>query len=254
MSIVGGSGLTFQQCTFANTSQGPIGSRPHAGVDIEPNGKDWAADLLFDGCTFENNVGVGLVANAGASHAITARNCTFWQGFAQGDRTRGSGDAFWLTKDGVVVQACQVHGPVSNLAENALVSGSAFDDAVSPTYGRSAQSRKYLIYGASGQFTDCTFSVRGNTGKGLITTTHNAYFKRCRMTYAGSGIGPNTPIAWLSGSVTLEDVTFSGGAGATKDAGYFVYGTPQLRGHVTLSGAIHWGKSGPTGEITGLRR
>ncbi len=253
MSIIGGSGLTFQQCTFSNTSQGPIGSRPHAGVDVEPNGADWASNLLFDGCTFENNVGVGLVANAGNSRSIAVRDCVFWQGFPPGARSRGSGDAFWLSKDDVSIQACQVHGTVANLSETAVVSGSTFDDAVSPAYGRSAQSRKYLLYGAGGRFTDCSFSVRGATGRGLVTTNRAAYFKRCRLAYAGGGIGPNTPIASLSGAVTLEDVTFSGGA-ANPGGGYFLSGQPRLRGRVLLANAIRWGKAGPTGDIAAPRR
>lgn len=254
VSIVGGTGMRFAGCVFADTGQGPVSSAPGAGVDIEPNGRDWASDIGFDACTFINNRGVGLVAAEGASHGIAVRGCTFWQGFARAGG--GSGDAFWLTKDGVAISDCRVHGNVTNLAESATVTGSSFDDADHPAYGHSAQRRKYLLAGARGSFTDCTFTVRGAGPLALIYATKPAIFRRCLMRYAGTGLSGNVAVAFLGAAATLEDVTFTEGPRIGPTARYIFDGHAMLKGRVTVTGPrIRWGnKSGPIGNVAALPR
>lgn len=247
MSIVGGAGMRFEHCVFADTAQGPVASAPSAGVDIEPNGRDWASNIAFDACTFINNRGVGLLAAEGASRGVAARNCTFWQGFSGG---RGSGDAFWLTREKATIGGCRVHGNVTNLAADATVTGTSFDDATHPVYGRSAQRRRYLVADVRGTFSDCTFTLRGKGPQALVYATKPVTFRRCVMRYAGTGLSPNLAIAFLNAAVTLEDVTFSEAAGGGGP--FFIHADrPMLKGRVVVTGPrIHWGgRTGPTGNI-----
>lgn len=257
MSIVGGAGLSFTDCSFANTGQGPIDSAPGAGVDIEPNGRDWATGIRFAGCTFINNSGVGLVAAQGASRDITARQCTFWQGFPRAlPVTRGSGDAFWLTKPGVQIGQCHVHGTVTNVVASAEISGCSFDDARHPIYGHAAQRRPYLIANASGTFTDCSFAILGAGKQGLVYATKPVTFRRCAMRHGGSGLTANMAVAFLGAAATLEDVTFAEAFPASSPTHYIYDGGAALKRRVIVTGPkIHWGsRTGPTGNIAALPR
>ena len=246
VSVVGGAGIRFTACTFADTGQGKVSSAPGAGVDIEPNGRDMAADLAFDRCTFVNNRGVGLLAAEGASHAIAARDCTFWQGFdPRAGATHGSGDAFWLTKPGVRIERCRVHGTVTNLHPTAQVRASAFDDAVHPRLGRSGRRRPYLVASAAGTFSDCTVTV-GGPARGMVYATTGLTLRRCVLRYAGSGLSPRRPVAFFGAGVTLENVTFA--EAPTVQGALFIHaGRPVLKGRVTVTGPhVRWG--GPTGR------
>ncbi len=252
LSIIGGRGLTFERCSFSNTSQGPVGSDPGAGVDIEPNGRDWTTEIVFDGCTFTNNRGVGLLADQAGSHSITARDCTFWQGFdARPGTTKGSGDAFWFRKEGVLVERCRVHGTVTNLPPSARVVDCAFDDAVHPSLGRSAQRRQYLIANAKGQFIGCGFSVAGSANKGLIYAVGATLFRRCRFRFAGTGLSKDRAAAFFGPGTVLQDVTFSEALPGREAGGHYIYSRATLRGRVVISGpVVRWGnRGGPVGVI-----
>lgn len=255
MSIVGGAALSFEDCTFADTGQGPIKSAPGAGVDIEPNGTDWASAISFDRCSFTNNVGVGLLAAAGASQDIAVRGCTFWQGFApRAGVDRGSNDAFWLDKQGVKISDCRVHGTVTHLAPGSEVSGTSFDDAVHPVHGRSAQTRPYLLANVCGTFTDCRLAISGDNNQGLVYATRSVTFRRCTMLYAGV-LSSNKAAAFLGSAATLQDVTFSEAMPHPSPAGHYIFaGHPTLLGRVIVTGPhIRWGgKTGPIGNVAAL--
>lgn len=255
MSIVGGAALAFEDCTFADTGQGPIKSAPGAGVDIEPNGTDWASAIRFDRCSFTNNVGVGLLAAAGASRDITVRGCTFWQGFApRAGTSRGGGDAFWLAKQGVKISDCRVHGTVTHLATDAEIARTSFDDAVHPVHGRSAQTRPYLLANACGTFTDCRLTISGDNNQGLVYATLPVTFRRCTMHYAGV-LSSNKAAAFMGAAVTLADVTFSEAMPHPSAAGHYIFaGHPTLLGRVIVTGPhIRWGgKTGPIGNVAAL--
>ena len=252
VSVVGGAGLRFADCVFADTGQGAISSAPGAGVDVEPNGRDWASDITFAGCTFRNNRQVGLVAAEGASRGIVARGCTFWQGFAPGPRSRGSGDAFWLTKGAAVVEGCQVHGNVTNLHPEAVVRNCRFDDAALPGHGRAAQRRKYLVADARGSFVDCSFTVTAPGARALAYATKPVLFRRCRFHHAGEALPGNLAAAFFGAAATLEDVRFTEALRRPAPGGNYIHdGKPTLRGSVTVGGpSIRWGgKRGPVGDV-----
>jgi len=251
MSVVGGKGLRFESCTFANTGQGKLSSRPNAGVDIEPNGRNWATDLAFVNCTFLNNRQVGLLADAGNSHTIRVTGCTFWQGFAAGRGTTiGSGDAFWITKDETVIERCQVHGNVTNLAPSVEVRSCSFDDDVHPLYGRSAQRRPYLMAQAAGQFTDCRFEVTGGGGRALIIAKAPLTLQHCRLVFGGTGLPARRAVAFFAPTTTLNDVTISLARSAARERHYVYGGGARLLGQVSLGSGLHWNSTtGPVGII-----
>jgi len=257
VSVVGGSGVSFVDCLFADTAQGTIASAPSAGVDIEPNGRDWASALLFQNCQFRNNRGVGLLAAEGASRGITVRGCTFWQGFAAGAHSKGSGDAFWLVKPGVVVDGCTVHGNVTNLAPSAIARRSSFDDETLTSYGQSAQRRRYLLAGVAGTFEDCTFTVTAPGAHALVYVIKPATFRRCRMRHAGQALPSNLAAAFFSKAVTLEDVHFTEALRQPSPTGnYIAANNAVLRGQVLVSGPhIRWGgKKGRVGNVVAAGR
>jgi hypothetical protein len=241
MSVVGGRSLRFRRCVFASSGQGRIASRPKAGVDIEPNGKNWAVDSFFESCTFINNRQVGLLADAGNSQGLVVRDCIFWQGFApRKGVTLGSGDAFWLRREGVLIENCQVHGNVTNLVTTARVLRSSFDDAVHKVYGRAAQTRRYLLVQAGGSFDACNFKVSGGGGLGLISAKAAIHLRNCRIIFAGQGMPSTRAVAFFSPTTILQDVTFDSGPQASR---HYIYpGGAQLRGKVTVTGpSLRWG-------------
>jgi hypothetical protein len=259
VSIVGGAGVALNRCTFMDTGQGAVFSRPGAGVDIEPNGRGYVSRVSFEACSFLNNRGAGLLADQGRAQAITVRACTFWQGFAaRPGASKGSGDAFWLAKPGVRIEDCTVHGAVTNLNPDATVLRCRFDDAVHPRLGRAAQTRKYLLDGASGTFTDCAFAVSGSGRQGLVYASRPLLLRHCTLRFAGGfpNSGPLSKaavaVAWFGGSATLENVTFTEAIPADAKGQFYIHdGRPTLRGRVIVPGPrIRWGSApGRTGNV-----
>jgi hypothetical protein len=255
MSIVGGAGLMFTRCAFEDTGQGALFSRPGAGVDIEPNGSDCASLIYFSNCTFTNNRGVGLLAAEGCSHTTSVRGCTFWQGFVpKPGVSKGSGDAFWLVKTGVTIEDCAVHGTVTNLMPETQVVRCRFDDAAHPRLGRTAQNRRYLLDGAGGKFEDCSFTITGSGGQGLIHSMRPLLLRRCTLRYAGSrSKRGGFAVAWLAASVTLDTVTFTEAVPKGTEGGFYIYdGRPTLHGRVVVLGPrVRWGN--PLGLIGNIQ-
>jgi hypothetical protein len=77
VSLVGGRGYDFLRCKFNNTGRSVIASAPAAGVDIEAEGTKLNRDFTFEDCEFSNNVGCGLLADAGDSEEATFKRCKF---------------------------------------------------------------------------------------------------------------------------------------------------------------------------------
>lgn len=254
VSVVGGKGLRFERCTFSNTGQGPIASRPTAGVDLEPNGRNWTTDATFEDCEFVNNRGVGLLAESGNSRDLTVRRCTFWQGFAaRPGVTVNSGDALWLGREGVRVEDCTVHGNITHMPASAQLLRTSFDNAVHPVFGRAAQTRPYLLAGAAGTYSDCTFSVDGG-GQGLIWANAPLTLQGCSLRYAGAGLPTSKAVAFFSPATTLQDVTFTEGSGLGARH-YIADNGAKLVGKVVVTGPqLRWhNPGGPVGNIAAGR-
>lgn len=76
-SIVGGVGLYATNCDFSNTGKnGAVASAPGAGVDLEAE-SSIVRRVRFRDCRFEDNIGVGVVADGTDVEDVEARTCAF---------------------------------------------------------------------------------------------------------------------------------------------------------------------------------
>lgn len=249
MSIVGGRGLEFVDCAFLNTAQGPVSSMPSSGVDIEPNGQDWAVDTRFANCKFENNRGVGLLASTGNSRGLTVEKCTFWQGFSSRDGiTQGSGDALWLSREGIQISDCAINGALTHVPSSARIANCTFGNTLHPEFGQSAANRKFLLDNTMGLYTECAFTLAGNAVGGLFY--NGGQFNRCMFTIDITSIRRVAYVALVGEDTVLEDCTFID-TGRSGKRMFIKYGGGELRGENVLRGDhLRWGSaSGPTGMI-----
>ncbi len=77
-SWVGGRDLVAKNCAFDHNGQAKIATPPSAGLDIEPESGHNIYGGSFENCTFRNNKGCGLNADAPGSSNMVFKNCTFW--------------------------------------------------------------------------------------------------------------------------------------------------------------------------------
>jgi Right handed beta helix region len=99
-SWCGGVGLKAINCSFSHTGDGKIQSAPGAGCDIEAE-ETFIKQGVFNDCIFENNYGVGLVADSGPSRDVQFNNCTFW-----GNRNWSN----WCNKPSFTYSNCNFYG------------------------------------------------------------------------------------------------------------------------------------------------
>lgn len=177
-TVGGGRGIKFINCVFSNTGQGAISSAPAAGVDIEPNAGDFAQNISFDNCLFENNRQVGLVDDNSSNKIITVNHCEFWQGF------ENSSDAFWFHgPKHVKISNSTIHGNISNFTNDGIVENCRIDDAIHPTYGQSGINRSTLFTYGRGTWINCTFERTAPTI--LMYLGASTKFINCTFIYKG---------------------------------------------------------------------
>ena len=249
LSIVGGRRMTFIRCVFRNTGQGSLSSAPGAGVDIEPNGTDWASETSFTGCIFENNHGVGLLADSGNSHTLKVRDCTFWQGFAaKKGITRGSGDALWLGREGVTIADSQINGAITHLPMSAVISNCRFSNQPRGNFGPTATNRKFMLERPGGTFQGCTFTITGNGGSGLIYAGWD--YRNCRFIVDTNTFRGIAYVALLGKETALADCEFTHTSAMQKPM-FVKYDGGCLCGRIVVSGTrLHWASlKGSTGVI-----
>lgn len=206
LSITGGRGMLFENCTFTNTGQGRISSLPQAGIDIEPNGRDWATAIRFSGGRVENNKGVGILTPRGVNVAdVIIQDMEIWQGFAKGPASRGSSDAFWFSAPLVTIKGCKIHGCVTNTVSTTKVVGCRWDDRSHPVYGRSAQNRDYLLSNPQGTYRDIRFET---TNRKMIYAGKESHFRNCVFIDNGPKTGARRILALFGPSTTLVDCDF----------------------------------------------
>lgn len=102
MSVIGGRGYRFTDCSFTGTGRGPVSSAPGAGVDIEAESGP-VRDLHFTRCLFSDNVGCGLVADSGDSAGARFDACRF---------VGTTNWSAWPNKPGFVFTGCEFVGAV----------------------------------------------------------------------------------------------------------------------------------------------
>jgi hypothetical protein len=255
MSWVGGHGLTVLNSRFRNTSQASsYNGNPAAGVDIEPNNADWASQALFLNCSFENNLGVGLLADTGNSRGLAVRECEFWAGFSALEGvTYGSGDALWTSRANLTVENCRIHGTMTHTPPTGLFRRCSFDDAIHPIYGRSAmQSRGQLLANCPGAYEDCTFNV-SKGGSFRTVFRNNAYYRRCVFSHSGpNSPGSNSSSAEFSAGDVLEDCSLSDSYDVSYGNLYLVDANAVIRGRVVNNGpSVGWGARLVNGGFVG---
>lgn len=100
LSIISATEVVVSNCVFSNTN----GTAPQAGVDIEPNPGETAADITLTGCQFIGNAGAGLLMYG---NGATLTRINIVGGISRGNSGRG---AFIQYADGVAVSGFIAEG------------------------------------------------------------------------------------------------------------------------------------------------
>ena len=77
MSLTGGINVILLRCSFAASGRSAIRSAPAAGLDIEPEGGQIVRNVRCSDCVFEDNAGIGLLADVGDAKGMIFERCKF---------------------------------------------------------------------------------------------------------------------------------------------------------------------------------
>jgi hypothetical protein len=114
MSMVGGRGWTFNDCSFNYTGKaspgsdtlGPVHSNPGAGADFEAESGKYVLDPVFNNCEFIANNGQGIVADtSGRMFRAIFNDCTF---------IGTTNYAMWAKRPGFKFYRCRIYGTCVN--------------------------------------------------------------------------------------------------------------------------------------------
>lgn len=210
MSIIGGNGLNFYNCSFSFTGQKVRAFAPTAGVDIEPD-KNMARNIRFTKCDFIDNKGVGFLVNVGDTKYVSLDSCLFWGCDAWSTWVQQPNISFKnSTFHGSTVWGYDAEGGVGKtqfinclfedkdyngkssfgrfLVESNYSGGQEFNGCKFISHEKGIiwiDGRPQWIGNISKyqKFTNCKFQVEGFTGKrlGLIRT---AVLKNCTFSYS----------------------------------------------------------------------
>lgn len=179
LSITGGRGYDFADCEFSHTGRSALKSAPGAGVDIEAEGKKIVRDLTFTRCKFIDNVGVGLLAEAGDGADARFSNCLFVGTTAW---------SAWPRKPGFVFTDCTFVGSAVNayaskqpdLACKFIHCRFTDDPALSPTGKVYIGKGPIVDLGASDNvlFDGCTFRLVAGAA---LPWSWTAIYRDCTM-------------------------------------------------------------------------
>lgn len=228
LSIVGGSGYDFEDCSFMRTGHSGVSSPPGAGVDIEAEGAR-VRDITFKSCKFIDNVGAGVVADSGDSADIQFTDCLF-----VGTRSW----AAWPNKPFMSFDHCTFGGTVAhpfaskNFAEAAKFRDCRFTD--DPKMSPSGQ-----------------LFVGGKAGNGIVNMdpSDNVVFEECHFDLTHAGVLPwswraiyeNCIMRQLSRTPAMTKGKYLGRNiidGPVQLYGSMVVGTVVLNGRAVARGAV----------------
>ena len=203
ISLVGGRGYDFSKCQFSHTGRSKVTSAPAAGFDIEAEGTKTIRDLSFDQCEFSNNVGCGLLAEAGDSEGARFSDCRF---------IGTSMWSAWANKPHLSFRRCTFVGTlVHPFASADPEAGAKFrecrfldDPALSPTgevylAGRARHAIVDMALSENIVFDRCAFLLSRN---GLLPWSWRATYRDCTMRQAA----PDTayPRGLYLGTTTIQ--------------------------------------------------
>jgi hypothetical protein len=214
-SVVGGRGYSFESCVFSHTGRSTVATSPGAGLDIEAEGGKKIRNLEFADCRFEDNFGVGMVADSGDSEGAIFRRCTFvgttaWSAWPFKPRFRFERCTFV----GALVRCFASPDP----AKATQFDGCTFldDPALSPTgkvYTADEPQHAIVDMGTSKnvQFVKCLFRLTHN---GLLPWSWEAIYRDCRMEQKSSALaypkGQYFGANVIVGNVNLFGTTLKG--------------------------------------------
>lgn len=187
LSWVGGTELTAIRCRFSRTGRSRFSSAPGAGVDVEAEDSVCRNGRFVD-CQFDDNSGVGFVADSGDSANIRLERCTF---------IGTTSWSVWPRKPGIVFQDCQFVGSIVNVFSDAdprratrfLSCRFTGDRKLSPT---GAVYGEFLINLGSGAanvlMSDCQFNAV-DAGIALAWTAGDVRYHNCNFRQQGKTVG-----------------------------------------------------------------
>jgi len=202
LSWVGGRGLTAINCKFNHTGRAAFDSPPGAGLDIEAE-VSVCRDGLFVNCEFINNVGCGVVADAGDGGYSKFINCTFW------GTTSWS---IWANKPGLKFEDCTIHGSsVHSVGSDdpdlaTQYRRCHFEDADYLDKGCYRATALVIQSGDNVLFEDCTI-VANKTKACYIDGPDREIFRRCTIVHRWTD-APNHAFQSLFRGSHLEGVKF----------------------------------------------
>jgi hypothetical protein len=169
LSFVGGRGYDFYDCEFAHSGRAGVTSPPGAGVDIEAE-DTVIRDLTFKHCRFVDNVGCGLVADAGDSRGVRLSDCQFVGTTAW---------SAWPAKPGFHFERCTFAGAMVHAhASRDPALATHFIDCRFTDEPRLSPTRE--VY----------FSSRAGGPIADLGASDNVLFDRCRFDLAHRGVLP----------------------------------------------------------------
>lgn len=204
LSWVGGRGLAAVDSLFNHTGRGAFSSAPAAGLDIE--GEDAVCrDGSFVRCEFVNNVGCGVVSDAGDGGYARFEDCTLW-----GTTTW----SVWSKKPGLLFEDCRIYGTAVHgygSADPELATRFVrcqFEDKEYVTNGvfRSNGGLVESIGGDNILFDGCTFKANQTRSLWIDGTGSREILRNCTVLHRA--VRPNRGFQSLVRGARMENVRF----------------------------------------------
>lgn len=217
-SLIGGNNYVFTDCRFAHTGRGAVSTPPGAGFDIEAEQAP-IRNIRFDRCSFEDNVGCGMVADSGDSADIKFADCRF---------VGTTNWSIWSNKPGIRYGRCEIVGACAQFfgSPDPAKATQFFNCMFTDAPVRSANRRVYLngpMANVSDRrnvlFAHCRFDA---THGAQLPWSTDAIYEECVMRQSGT-VGAY-PRGVFSGKNRID--------GAVDIAASHVRGTLLLNGHV----------------------
>ena len=213
-SLLAGKAYVFSDCIFSHTGKADLMSPPGAGVDIEARPKRTVRDVRFDRCVFENNSGVGMVADRGNSADVSFNRCRF---------VATSNWAIWPQKPNFVFNDCRFVGAIVRCftSPDPMVA-TRFERCIFSDDPKLSPTGKVFLHGSTGPIADLArgLNVRFNRCSFLLghaavlPWSVSAIYADCTMRQSvsrrafprGRYVGRNT----INGNVDIAHSTVSG--------------------------------------------
>ena len=216
-SLLAGHDYIFADCVFSHTGKAGLVSPPGAGVDLEPRPRRSVRRVRFERCVFDDNSGVGMVADRGDSADVVFDRCRF------GATTNW---AIWPQKPGFVFTECRFVGAIVRCFESEDPTlATRFERCIFTDDPKLSSTGKVFLHGDTGPIADLS--------RGL-----NVRFERCYFLLGHAAVLP-----W-SISVIYADCTMR--QASTKRA----FPRGRYIGRNTIIGNVDIARSAVSGVLT----